>query len=407
MRGLRALERTYVAVFRRHPVLVPLAVIMTCAETAYAGVNNFALPLYIASDGASLGVSANAVGRIVGLITATFLLSETIGRLPLGRLSDILGRRPLMIAGPSLGAASFLVLSQVGDFRAIFPLRMLDGLGAAALWPALFATIGDRVPRAHRATAMSVVNTVYMVGIALGPSLAGAVIKAFHSHRAPFVMASGFLLVAAGTAAFAVAPRRALHGTAPGETGHTAVSRRRLVAMLAVMFGQTFGVILLAPFLTLYAKQELKIASGDISLLFVLPAAAVAVLAMPLGRLADRLERQVAVKIGLCAGAVAMWLIPLARSLWALAGMAVVLAVAYALAAPSWLAMVTEVAPEQQRGTLLGRFGVAQGMGAVLGPLVGGFLYDRAHWYPFVASAAILTISTLVAFAGLPRSREP
>ncbi len=174
--------------------------------------------------------------------------------------------------------------------------------------------------------------------------------------------------------------------------------------MLAVMFGQTFGVILLAPFLSLYAKQELNISSGYIPLLFVVPAIVVAVMAMPLGRLADRVERRTAVKAGLCVAAVAMWLMPLARSLWMLVGMAIVLAVAYALATPSWLAMVTEVAPDHQRGAALGRFGVAQGLGAVLGPLTGGFLYDHVHWYPFVASAVILTVSTVIAFFGLPRS---
>lgn len=176
--------------------------------------------------------------------------------------------------------------------------------------------------------------------------------------------------------------------------------------MLVVMFSQTFGVILLAPFLTLYARQELDVGAREISMLFVLPAAAVAVLALPLGRLADRVERRKAVQAGLCAAAAAMWLVPLARSLWLLAGVAAVLAVAYAFAAPSWLAMVTEVAPEHQRGAALGKFGIAQGLGAILGPLAGGVLYDRAHTFPFLASAAILSLSTAVAFIGLPRSKE-
>jgi len=406
MRGIRALERTYVAIFRRHPVLVPLAVIMACAETAYAGVNNFGLPLYLAADPAGLGVPFQALGRIVGLLTATFLISETIGRFPFGRLSDKVGRKPLMVAGPAVGAASFLALSQVGRYSAMFPLRILDGLAAAALWPAVFATIGDRVPRAERATAMSVVNTVYMAGIALGPMLAGQLIGVSGSQAAPFFMASGCLLAAAATAGLAI-PSGHPHATdAPGESAASGVSGARLATMLALMFGQTFGVILLAPFLSLYARQELGMEARHIPLLFVVPAGAVAVLALPLGRLADRMERRRAVQAGLCVGAATMWLVPIAGSFLALAAIGVVLAVAFAFATPSWLAMVTEVAPDHERGATLGKFGIAQGLGAVLGPLVGGLLYDHGHSYPFIASAALLTASTAVAFVGLPRAGE-
>jgi MFS family permease len=52
-------------------------------------------------------------------------------------------------------------------------LRALDGLGAAMLWPAVYAAIGDSAPLHKRAWAMSFLNMTYMSGIALGPLAGG------------------------------------------------------------------------------------------------------------------------------------------------------------------------------------------------------------------------------------------
>jgi len=403
MRGLAVLEQTYLRVFRVYPFMIPLAVVMCCAETGYAAVNNFGLPLYVDKAAWQLGVPLGAVGKTVGLIISIFLITETACRLPLGMLSDRVGRKTMIVAGPLVGCAAMLAMAYVGNWRWMVPIRAVDGMAAAALWPSIFALIGDRVARQDRATAMSVTNTVYLGGIALGPTLAGAAIGVSGSARAPFLLASvSFFL--GGMIAIACLPAgRAAHPE-ENEAAEVRVPWTTVAVMLVLMFAQTFGAILLAPFLSLYGKRQLHLQAHQISLLFMLPAAVVALLAMPLGRLADRVPRDVAVKAALCVAAVGMWLVPFARSLVEMVVIVVALAMAYAFAIPAWFAMVTEVSPRQGRGETLGKFGIAQGLGAMVAPFAGGVLYDREPRLPFAASAALLTLAALLACAALPRA---
>jgi MFS family permease len=146
------------------PVL-PLAVICCLAELSYAVVNVLAIPAYI-SKGVGLGAH-------VGTIMSAFLLAEALGRPGLGTLSDLFGRKPLMVAGPLMsGAASLLILTTVNPFLLVL-VRIFDGLGAAAFWPAIFAAVGDATPGRHRSSGMGMLNVSYMVGLAFGPLVGG------------------------------------------------------------------------------------------------------------------------------------------------------------------------------------------------------------------------------------------
>jgi MFS family permease len=102
-----------------------------------------------------------------------------------------------------------------------------------------------------------------------------------------------------------------------------------------------------------------------------------------------------------------MWLIPLSTRLSGLIPAAVLLGVSYALTAPAWLALVSELAPAGRLGLAVGASETVQGLGLVLGPLLGGLLWEgfgpRA---PFVGSAAVLTVGTIIAIAAFRKTRR-
>jgi len=386
------------------PVL-GLAAIACLAELSYAIVNVLAIPVYVAK-GVSLGAQ-------VGVIMGAFLLAEALGRLWLGALSDRIGRKPLIIAGPLISAASALMVVRLSDPLALIAVRLVDGLGAAAFWPALFAAVGDATHSRQRSSSMGMLNVSYMVGLAFGP-LAGGIVNAHFSRPGAPNFTAAFYL---GAILFALTSLVAL--TAVREQAHTAPSDNPLAeerftgigpilraaasvwTLLLVAFTTFLGIGTLIPVVELYALDKYGISQKAFGSLFLIPAVVIALAAVPLGRMGDRWGRLTSVKAGVFLCAVALWAVPSVGSHYILAAGAIVVGLGFLLAFPAWMALLTDVTDEAQRGSVLGAAGMAQGIGAITGAVLGGRFYHApgpllgigAHDFPMYFAASCLAAS--------------
>lgn len=124
-----------------------------------------------------------------------------------------------------------------------------------------------------------------------------------------------------------------------------------------------------------------------------------------MGRIADRLGRKTPMIVGLLVGALASALIPHLRSVILLAILWAVESLGYTASVPAERAFVADIAGEDVRGTSYGLYTFAYFLGAVLGPLVGGWLYDNlGHATPFYLNTAVLFVGALLVAVVL---REP
>ncbi|HLN11593.1 MAG TPA: MFS transporter [bacterium] len=391
--------------------LVAIAAVVGLAELGFATVIPL-LPLYLKER---LGASAT----LVGVVVAAFAAVETVCKTTWGHVADRIGRRPVVVGGLVLASAAPIVMTVLRVPWLFVPLRLVDGTGSAALWPATAAAIVDRTAANRRATGMGTLNMFFLSGLALGPSLGLFVSGAFGSYRAGFYLASGLLLAAAGLASLVLGDERA----APAETsGGTPVPGRgasawrsvvgtvraspQLSAMLAVSFVQMIGVGLLAPILVIYAHEVVGLSDQMIGAVFLVVVLAVAAGSIPGGRLADRVGRARTVVWGMTMASAGMWLLPAAGrgNLIVLGVAAALLGASYALSSPAWLALMSEAAPPGRTGMVMGASETAQGAGLILGPAFGGALYDRfGPPAPFLASALLLTAGTALAIRAVAR----
>jgi MFS family permease len=140
-------------------------------------------------------------------------------------------------------------------------------------------------------------------------------------------------------------------------------------------------------------------------LLLVVP---VGVLGMPIGHLTDRWEKRRVVQAALWTTAAGLWAVPLAHGLtqMLLAGAVVMLGFMFGL--PAWLALISDLAPRGGSGKIMGLMATAQGVGAFLGPLLGGILWDAdpSRRAPFHVAAAVLTLSALLALICIGRAQN-
>jgi DHA1 family multidrug resistance protein-like MFS transporter len=385
--------------------LIRVAAVVGIAELGFATVIPL-LPLFLKER---LGASAT----LVGVVVATFAAVETVFKTTWGSLADRIGRRPVIVGGLLLSSIAPVLMTLLRHPWLFVPLRLVDGMGSAALWPVAAATMLDRAGGERRATAMGILNMFFLSGLALGPALGLFVAGFSGEYTFGFYLASALLLTAA-VLAMAVyrdpgAPSTAYRGAA--ETSAIGFIRGVrgspwLLPMLLVAFIQMFGVGLLAPILVIYAHEVVQLSDQWIGTLFLIMVLAVALASVPAGRLADRVGRSRSVGWGMVAASCGMWLLPLAGrgNLPLLAVAALLLGGSYAISSPAWLALMSEAAPPGSTGMVMGASETAQGAGLVIGPLLGGILYDAlGPQAPFVGSAALLSVGTILAVTVLRR----
>jgi len=282
------------------------------------------------------------------------------------------------------------------------------------LWPASAAAIADTSPVEQRATAMGTLNSFFLAGLALGPALGLLVVGFTGSYRVGFYTASAIL---AATALLAALLLRGIddkpHRANPDEVvvnpnlRDVVASARMsptLLAMLVVAFVQMFGVGLLAPILVIYAKRVLGLSEHLIGTLFLAAVLAVAAASVPAGRLADRYGKVPAVVWGMIAATAGMWVLPVtAQPAWLVVA-AALMGLGYTISSPAWHALVSELAPPGRVGLAMGAAQTAEGIGLVLGPLLGGVLWDTVGVRaPFVATAIVLTLGTTILLVAIRR----
>ena len=386
-------------------IVLRVSLVIGLGELGFATIVPL-LPLYLTEH-------LNASVKLVGAVVAAFALVETFLKAVWGSVADRVGRRPLIVAGLLLSSVAPLLMSVLRNPLLFVPLRVIDGAGSSALWPAASAIMADKTPRDQRATAMGTLNLFFLSGLAFGPALGLFVVGLSHSYVTGFYLASGLMIAAAAWGSVALrddaTPHRSPPVTSVGgghgadeQSPHRSHEGKRtqfsplLITMLGVAFVQMFGVGLLAPILAIYAKRVVGLSEDLIGILFLLGVLSVAIASVPAGRLADRWGKRKAVVWGMAIGSAGMWMLPISPRLDVLAVGAVLLGIGYALSSPAWHALVSELAPSGRIGFAMGAAQTAEGLGLVMGPLLGGVLWDAAgHVAPFVASASLLSVSTV------------
>jgi MFS family permease len=138
-----------------------------------------------------IGQSASAFG----LAFSAMMVSRLAFQIPLGRLSDRLGRKPLIVAGLLLMTPVTVLLGFAGSTPALVALQLFQGLGAAAIAAPAFALAGDLSAPGQEGRKASIVTMGFGLGIAVGPLIAGF-LGAVNIHL-PFYIGGALLASAA------------------------------------------------------------------------------------------------------------------------------------------------------------------------------------------------------------------
>lgn len=126
---------------------------------------NLALP-QIAAE-----FSADAIQ--LGWIPTIFLLCSAMFLIPVGKLSDIYGRKRIFLIGIMITGASSFLIPFSPTFQTLIALRGLQGIGSACIFGTSVAIISSVFPKEHRGRALGINVTGVYAGLSLGPVIGG------------------------------------------------------------------------------------------------------------------------------------------------------------------------------------------------------------------------------------------
>ncbi|OGP97648.1 MAG: hypothetical protein A2Z51_08070 [Deltaproteobacteria bacterium RBG_19FT_COMBO_52_11] len=358
-------------------------------------------PIYVSQKGAS--------NFELGLIVSGFTITQFLVQPFFGGLSDRFGRKPFMVGGLACyGLVAFLYVF-ANDLPQVFLVRLLHGLGAGMIWPAMSAYIIDHSPMERRGESMGLLAGVEMLGFAVGPLL-GGMLYGLGGMSLPFLSCSFLALLAMALIWVSIhegfLERQSMVRSWWERYGFTSLRLPDVRLLCLIGFSESFiwgTIITLLPVMA----SQMGVQPEKIGWLFSAYFVVFILLQRPVGKWSDRQGRKKPILLGMTVYTIAVVLLSQGGSLLYLV---VVLAIAGAglgIYSPSVRVAIADLSSEDVRGASLGLFFTTRMFGFFLGPNVSGIMADRfGQGFPFLVGAAGLVLGIWASFSLSPRLSE-
>jgi MFS family permease len=350
----------------------------------------------------ALEVTPQAVGLLVSIFTVPGVVLAPF----LGVLADRVGRKSIIVPSLFLFGLAGAACGFARDFEVLMGLRLLQGVGAAALGALNLTVLGDLYQGHRRTTALGYNASVLSVGTAVYPAIGGAL--AMFAWYAPF-----FLPILAVPVGFVVlVVLRAPEPEAPSDLrsylrGALRMMGNRVVLAMFVAGLVTF-VLIYGAFLT-YLPFVLQGSFGATALWigFAMAAAslATAVASFMLGRLARSYGEGRLVKVGFLLYVVTVAAMPFAPRVALLVALIMLFGVGNGINIPSILTVIAGSTPAAFRGVFMSVNGMVLRLGQTLGPIVAGAAYMGLGLTGTFLVSGVLAAGTLVMLVALVPDR--
>ena len=332
-----------------------------------------------------------------GAAVATYFFAEVAAKLVSGWLVDRIGARRMLLWGFLVYVLAFAALVVSKTTWETFLALAVMGAGASPLWPAALTRL-TRSAGPQVGGALGHVFSTWFFGAGLGIGLATLLSRTNHP-----VSLSVFLLPLIGAALLGLLvpkdpdnPSPAMSGPQIGRLLRIVMSS--LVKLATSIVPQIIAVGVLIPVVVPYLENVRGLDERELLVLMVLGMGAGLLLLAPAGRWGDRLGRRRTYALALGAVALLLMAVPLCRTLWLLILDFIGIGVGYAFVLPAWNSILLHLLPEDVRGAGLGILMTVEGMGGVIGPLLGGLLWQWANpSTPFYLSGGLLLSASFAA----------
>lgn len=362
------------------------------------------LPFYAESFGAT--------PVIIGLLSTSYSLMQFLFAPLWGRISDRVGRRPIIVIGLSGSVVAYVFFGLGGHLWMLFAARALAGVVSGAVIPSVQAYIADSTLPEERAKGMGMFGAAFGLGFIFGPALGGWLSQ--YGHGIPALLAAAVELLNI-VWVLRVLPE-SLHPAnrtltpsylSPARLKET-FGNTPLAFLLTIYFLAVFSLSNMESTFALFGEHHVGLGAAAVGMLLgEVGIIAVIVQGFLVGRLSKRFGEPKLVVTGLFVSALGLGLTTQVQSFLGMALVVPLFAIGSGLTYPAIIALISKSASADRQGATLS---IGQGMaafGRVLGPLWGTWLFGRfTPVAPYWAGAILMLLIGLTAFLNRRRMTD-
>src|ERR1051326_1356504 len=390
------------------------------------------LPFYVkkfGENGITILGAHIGIGIITGFTIASFTVAQLISAPMWGRLSDRVGRRPILLIALAASGIAYLIFGFAASLWLLLLSRIVQGAGGGTVG-VIQAYVADSTDPKDRARALGWLSATTNLGVALGPVLGSFAITIGKrdilpgasslqmGHAAPGIMAAALCLIniifawrylkesrdASVHAATGEVPRKSRQA-AWQIMSHFNEPSSRLIWIYAIAIGAFQGSFSV---LALFLNARFQVTEQTIGYFFMYTGAiSVFTRVLLLGRMVDWLGEAKLSRLGLVLLASGVVGMPLSHSLWTLAIAVALIPLGTAFTFPCVTALLSRVISPRERGLYMGMQQTYGGVARIIAPLFYGWAFDNLGVSsPYFFSSAIIAATIFLGF-GLDRYARP
>jgi MFS family permease len=359
------------------------------------------LPIYAHDLGAS--------GLYIGLIFGAFSISRTFLLPYFGRKSDQKGRKPFIVAGLFAYTVVSLAFILSNSVESLIALRFLQGIASAMIMPAVQAYVGEITPTGREGFTMGLFNMSMFLGLSIGP-LIGGVIRDRFSLSTSFA-SMGFLTFLGFMLSFFLLPptkseRVVNRGIKPMAWKWVLQDKEMAgIFLFRLAYAACIGVIW--SFLPVLADLELSLSSSSIGILVTIGVFSSGLLHVPMGFMADRVNRKIMVVAGGLIVTYAIFSFDWADSFGDLLSASILFGIGGGIAMPALMALAVLKGGEiDGMGSVMGLLAMAHSMGMLAGSLLAGLMMDVSRLRNAFPAGAVMMMLCLGLFMLLTHHKK-
>ncbi|HJX69697.1 MAG TPA: MFS transporter [Dehalococcoidia bacterium] len=368
------------------------------------------LPLYAQTFGVSI--------TMIGLLITVFGVARIMADIPAGHLSEKLGRRPILVAGPLILAIGSVACGLADSYWELLAFRFIQGIGSAMFTTASMITLADISTPDNRGQVMSIYWGSILLGAGMGPVVGGFTAQ-YLGLQAPFFAIAFFAILAALWAYLRLPETRPAGQVTSGlPTNPELPSANSRTGLKPLLWNLNFILLCTVAFsvffmrtgaqnqiLPLLGSDRIGLSEGQIGVALTLVVIMQFATIFLSGRLSDRFGRKVVITPGCLIAAASLVMLAQSYSYWFLLLSCVVMGIGLGISGPTTSAYVADIIPKENYSSGIGLYRTIVDLGFVIGPILLGWLADmRGFSFSLLFNSLLLF---LVVFLFQVWAKEP